>query len=144
MPERCLDVSVALKWVLKGEVWCEKAREFLLDSIEADFTLIAPPLYEYEFESVLQQKLYSGVLTVDEVDIALTKLDAIDVKIIAHPSMVKRAREIARHFKQPVIYDSLYAALAELRSCEFWTADKSFYNAVTPALSFVKYLPHYT
>jgi predicted nucleic acid-binding protein len=57
--------------------------------------------------------------------------------------MVRRARAIARQFPQERIYDSLYAALAELRSCEFWTADKAFFDAVKATLSFVKYLPDY-
>ncbi|MBI1928626.1 type II toxin-antitoxin system VapC family toxin [Candidatus Poribacteria bacterium] len=57
--------------------------------------------------------------------------------------MVKRARQIARQFSQPRIYDSLYAALAELRGCDFWTADKAFYDAVKVGLPFVKYLPDY-
>ena len=57
--------------------------------------------------------------------------------------MVTHARAIARQFDQPRIYDSLYAALAELHGCEFWTADKRFYDAVTLNLAFVKYLPHY-
>lgn len=42
-------------------------------------------------------------------------------------NLVRRAREIARQFGQERIYDSLYAALAELHGCEFWTADKVFY-----------------
>jgi len=57
--------------------------------------------------------------------------------------MIKCARNIARSFNQPKIYDSLYAALAELRGCEFWTADKTFYDAVKSTLSFVRYLPDY-
>ena len=32
------------------------------------------------------------------------------------------------------------AALAELRGCEFWTADKTFYDAVKAALIFVNRL----
>jgi len=35
------------------------------------------------------------------------------------------------------------AALAELRGCELWTADKAFFDAVKSALPFVKYLPNY-
>jgi len=58
--------------------------------------------------------------------------------------MVYRAREIARKFNQTRIYDSLYAALAELRACEFWTADKAFYDAVHNDLTFVKYLSNYS
>lgn len=143
MPERCVDASVAVKWVLVDEGWRKKARRFLQDSVEADFTLIAPPLYEYETESVLQRRLYSGALTIAEVDTALAQLAVIGVQIVTHPIMVRRAREIARQFSQPRIYDSLYAALSELRGCEFWTADKSFCNDVRAGLPFVKYLPDY-
>jgi predicted nucleic acid-binding protein len=82
-------------------------------------------------------------MTVVEVDTALARLAAIGVQIITHPDMVKRACEMARQVNQPKIYDSLYAALAELRGCEFWTADKAFYDAVKAALPFVKYLPEY-
>jgi len=58
--------------------------------------------------------------------------------------MRRRAREIAREFNQTKVYDSTYAVLAELRGCEFWTADKAFYDAVKDALSYVKYLPDYS
>jgi predicted nucleic acid-binding protein len=143
MPERCVDASVAIKWVLKSEMWRKNARRFLRDSAKANFTLIAPPLYEYETESVLQRQVYSGLLTIVEADAALKQLAVIGVQIVTHPNMVKRAREIARQFSQPRIYDSLYAALSELRDCEFWTADKAFYSAVMKALPFVKYLPDY-
>jgi len=43
----------------------------------------------------------------------------------------------------PPLFIASYAALAALRGCEFWTADKVFYEAVQAALSFVKYLPEY-
>ena len=55
----------------------------------------------------------------------------------------QRAREIAEQFNQPTVYDATYAALAELRGCDFWTADKLFYDAVKKVLTFVKYLPDY-
>jgi len=50
---------------------------------------------------------------------------------------------LAEQFNQRFVYDATYAALAELRGCEFWTADKTFYDAVKAALTFVKYLPDY-
>jgi len=43
MPERCVDASLAIKWVIKGETWRKRAREFLRDPINSDFALIAPP-----------------------------------------------------------------------------------------------------
>ena len=96
-----------------------------------------------QVESVLQHRLYSGRATIAAVDASLAAFYAVGVRIVTHPDMVCRAREIARRFNQGRIYDSLYAALAELRSCEFWTADKTFYEAVRSGLSFVKYLPDY-
>jgi len=143
LPERCVDASLGIKWVVRGEPWRKKARKFLRDSIATGIILIAPPLFEYETESVLQRRLQSGAMTISETDTALARLSAIGVQTLAHPDMIKRARDIARQFNQPNIYDALYAALAELRSCEFWTADKAFYAAVNSGLSFVKYLLHY-
>lgn len=143
MAERCVDASVAIKWVVKSETWRRKARRFLLESLEQGYTLIAPPLFAYETESVLQGRLHAKTMSSAAVDEALTRLATFRVQLVTHPEMVTRARAIARQCHQPNIYDSLYAALAELRGCEFWTADKRFYDAVTAHLAFVKYLPHY-
>jgi predicted nucleic acid-binding protein len=41
------------------------------------------------------------------------------------------------------VYDAYYAALAEARGCEFWTADKAFWQAVRRRLKFVKYLENF-
>ncbi len=63
MPERCVDASVAIKWVVKGETWRKKARKFLRDSIAAGIDLIAPPLFEYETESVIMMRSKRGFLS---------------------------------------------------------------------------------
>ena len=70
-------------------------------------------------------------------------LDNAGVQIIYDPRVKERARQIARQLNQRCVYDSTYAALAELRGCEFCTADKAFYDAVKAVLTFVKYLPDY-
>ena len=77
------------------------------------------------------------------MDASLTQYYAIGVQIESHPDMVKRAREIAPALQPVRIYDSLYAALAELRGCDFWTGDTAFYNAVSPSLPFVKHIQNY-
>jgi predicted nucleic acid-binding protein len=41
------------------------------------------------------------------------------------------------------VYDATYLALAELRRCEFWTADERLLNRVKGTLSFVKWLGDY-
>ena len=143
MAEHVIDASVALKWVVKGEPFRNKARQLLRDTRLKGITLIGPPPLEYEVESTLQRRLRYGGATIAAVDASLAAFYAVRVRIVAHPDMVRRARKIARQFTQERIYDSLYAALAELRGCEFWTADKVFYDAVKATLPFVKHLPDY-
>ena len=120
-----------------------QARQLLRDSRLNSITLIGPPLLEYEVESVLQRRLHRGHATVQAVDASLNAFYAVGVRIVTHPDMVRRAREFARQFNQERIYDSIYAALAELSGCQFWTADRGFYGAVRSVLPFVKHLPDY-
>ena len=129
--------------VVKGEPFRNKARQLLRDARLKGITLIGPPLVEYEVESNLQRRLHYGRVTMAAVDASLNAFYAVHVRIVIHPDLVRRAREIARQFKQERIYDALYTALAELRSCEVWTADKAFYDAVKTRLTFVKYLADY-
>lgn len=143
MPECCVDASVAVKWFIKGEAFRHKALQLLRESQTVGITLIAPPLFEMETDSIIQTRVVDGRTTPDVADKTLALLDRAPVVIVAHPQMRQRAREIARQFNQRKVYDATYAALAELQSCEFWTADKVFYDAVKAVLTFVKYLPDY-
>jgi len=143
MAEQVIDASVAVKWVVKGEPFRNKAQQLLRDARLKGTTLIGPPLLEYEVESALQRRLHYGHVTIMAADASLRAFYTVGVRIVTHPNLVRRAREMARQFGQERIYDSLYAALAELYGCEFWTADKVFYEAVKAVLPFVKYLPDY-
>ena len=70
-------------------------------------------------------------------------MDRAPVQVLDLPQLRRRAREIAKQFQQRTVYDSVYAALAELQGCDLWTADKKFYDAVKGNLKFVKFLPDY-
>lgn len=143
MPECCIDANIAVKWFIKGEAFRRKALKFLRESQAAGITLIAPPLFEMETDSVIQTRVVDGRTTPAVADKTLALLDTAPVVTVTDPRLRQRAREIARQFHQRKVYDATYAALAELRGCEFWTADKVFYHAVKAVLSFMKYLPHY-
>jgi len=143
MGEQVIDASVAIKWVVKGESFRKKALQLLRDAKLRGTILIGPPLLEYEVESNLQRRVYHGRATLAAADASLNAFYAVGIQILAHPTLVRRAREIARQFNQERVYDSIYAALAEIQGGEFWTADKNFYDAVKSSLLFVKYLPDY-
>jgi predicted nucleic acid-binding protein len=117
--------------------------KFLRESQAAGITLIAPPLFEMQTDSVIQTRVVQGRTTSEVANQTLALLDTAPVAIVTHPQMRQKAREIARKFNQRKVYDATYAALAELRGGEFWTADKPFYDAVKSVLTFVKYLPDY-
>ena len=143
MIERVIDASVAVKWVMKGESHRAQARRLLQDSLSAGIRLISPPLFENETESVIQEQIFFRRVSVADADRALRALDHVGIEIIYDPLLKGHARQIARKCNQRRVYDATYAALAKLRSCEFWTADKSFYDAAKTMLTFVKYLPDY-
>jgi predicted nucleic acid-binding protein len=141
--EQVIDASVVIKWLVKGEPFRIQARQLLRDARINGIALIGPPLLFYEVESNLQYQLYNKRTTLRIANAAIDAFYAIGVRSVNNPDLVRRAREIAREYDQERIYDSVYAALADLRGCEFWTADKAFYNDVKSGLSFVRYLPDY-
>jgi predicted nucleic acid-binding protein len=129
MTERCIDASVVLKLVFKGESHRSTARRLLRDSVANNDVLIAPPFFESEVDSAVRKRVFEGAMTVAQAKRAYKGLDDVEVEIVSHARMRTRAREIAQQYNQRSVYDSVYAALAELRGCDFWTADKQFYDA---------------
>jgi predicted nucleic acid-binding protein len=55
----------------------------------------------------------------------------------------QRAWEVAAVYGFATVYDATYLALAELRGCEFWTADERLFQRVKDTLTFVKWLQNY-
>jgi len=141
MSELCIDASVAVKLVLKGEPHRNTARRLLKNCIVNNVALIAPPFFASETDTVIRKRVYDGKLNNADAKKAFTGLDKIPVQLLTHSKLRQRARDIAEQFNQRTVYDSTYAALAELYNCEFWTADKVFYDAVKSGLNFVRYLP---
>ena len=143
MTERCVDASIAVKWAMKEEPFREKAFVFLSDAGTSGIRLIAPPHFVSEVDSAIRKRVFDGRMSTGEAQKAYAILEAAPVEIVDMPGVRHRAREMAEQFNQRFVYDATYAALAELRGCDFWTADKMFYDAVKTRLRFVKYLPNY-
>lgn len=143
MIERCVDASVIVKLALKGEPHRIKARQLVRESTREGIDLIAPPFFTSEVDTAIRKRVYDGRLNHMDAQRAFTVLDRAPIKIVTHRNLRQRAREIAERFNQRTVYDATYVALAELRSCEFWTADKEFYDTVKEVLTFVKYLTDY-
>ena len=143
MIERCVDANIAIKWVISNEFFCAEARAFLEYAETNGISLIAPPIFFSEVDSVIRKHVFYDRMTKNDAYKAYMLLDQIPVKVLEIPSVRQLARDIAERFNQRAVYDATYAALAELRGCEFWTADKVFYNVVKSDLKYVRYLPDY-
>lgn len=143
MNEVCLDANVVVKLVLEGEQHRESARKLIEHSIRSKTKMIAPPVFESELDSILRKRVYHGLMRSETAHLAYTILDTVQIRTMNHLHLRRRSREIAERFNQRLVYDSTYAALAELMECEFWTADEEYYRRVTPELTFVRYLPEF-
>ncbi len=141
MKERCVDASIAIKWAVKGEAFRNIARAFLADAGANGFRLIPQPLFISEVDSVIRRRVFENKMPPSEAKKAYKILDSAPVEIVDILDARQQARQIAEKYRQKTVYDATYAALAFLRDCEFWTADKLFYEAVQSGLRFVKYLP---
>src|SRR5437879_4612322 len=110
----CIDASPAAKIILRNERLRGHARQLFADACASGGELIAPPIFVSEIDSIIRRREFNGGFTSSEANIAFRKVDEMAVTILALPGMRTRAREIAREFNQERVYDSTYAALAEI------------------------------
>jgi predicted nucleic acid-binding protein len=141
--EVVIDANVAVKWYLRNENYRAKAKDILADARKNRVALLAPPFFPYEFETAIQRRLLGRTITLKEADSYLKVFYQVPISLIDDPQLITKAREIARQTYQVTIYDSLYAALAELQGCDFWTADRKFYEAATKQFASVRFLADY-
>ncbi len=105
---------------------------------------LVPAFFVVETDSILRQKVVvRKELTPEQAEIAFAKLQALPIQQVSLPQQRQRAWEVATAFGFATVYDATYLALAELRECEFWTADERLFNRVKDRLSFVKWLGNY-
>ncbi|TDA70397.1 MAG: PIN domain-containing protein [Clostridia bacterium] len=141
--EVCVDASLLLKLVL-NEPDSELADLLFSGWYEKGIRLIAPSFCPVEVDSVIRQKAVrpkgQGGLTEEQAELVFEAAQSIPLQIVAADSQRRRAWELAKKLGLPTVYDAHYLALAELRNCEFWTADTRFYNTAREKLPYVHHL----
>jgi predicted nucleic acid-binding protein len=141
--EVCVDASVAVK-VVVAESDSDRADALFSEWIRDGKGLIAPAFFEVEVDSILRQKtVLRRELTVEQSDSAFVELLMLPIQQMSLPGQRRRAWELAGHFALPTVYDATYLALADLRGCEFWTADERLFRRVENRLTFVRWLGNY-
>src|SRR5579864_911112 len=141
--EVCVDAGLVVKTVLPepdSELADALFRQWAAEATQ----LIAPAFFEAEVDSILRQKtVLRKALTSEQAELAFARAESLSIRLLSLPGQRQRAWQIARELALPTVYDATYLALADLRGCEFWTADERLFNAVNDRLIFVKLLGGY-
>ena len=133
------DANLPLNFALKGYPFHSETRQLFERCQQEKVRLIAPPLYEVECDNAIRLLIYRKQLSEEQGQQALEAMDALSIEIIHDPDVRLLARQIADQIGHPRVGDSTYAALAQIRGCQFWTADASFARAAEklPVVNFV-------
>jgi predicted nucleic acid-binding protein len=145
--EAVIDASLTFDALLGDPDRRALATAFLEASGTEGVLLIAPPAFTGEIDTAVRQAVHRRGLPESALPAVYGALDALPVSVTLDENELRlirlRARVLAATLGQPSVYDCTYAALAEKRRCDFWTADKRFYNASRSTLSFVKFVGNY-
>ncbi len=125
----CVDACVIVK-VVTNEPDSNLANALVLRWATEDYRVLIPQFAYAEIDSQLRKKVTRNIITQQKADEAYTFVSRIP--LIAHGDQRHRQRawEIATQLNEPTVYDAVYLAIAELRDCEFWTADERLFNKV--------------
>lgn len=137
MAEVCADASLILKLVLPEpdhlavhSLWTGWQRDGI--------RVVAPSLWQFEVHAVLRRHVTRGLLSASEAWEYWLHLRSQDIHVVQPRGLFDRAWALAAQLSRPVTYDTVYAAVAELRGCELWTADRRLINASAGKLSWIR------
>ena len=116
------DVSLAVKWVYE-EADSGQALALRDNWRRAGETLVAPPLFRAEATNTFYKLTRRGLIDPTEGVDALELLFSF-VEIEEPACLYRQALELAEMLDLSAAYDAQYLALAELKGCELWTADR--------------------
>ncbi|MDD5153223.1 MAG: type II toxin-antitoxin system VapC family toxin [Desulfovibrionales bacterium] len=124
-----LDTSVAIKWFFKEPY--EKEALLLRDAFrEGACPLFAPDLIYPEFANTVWKRVNFNNLAPEEGIRIIRIFQRVPLEIAASRDLLEEAFSIAGQHKCTV-YDALFLALGNERSCRIITADRKFYEAVS-------------
>jgi predicted nucleic acid-binding protein len=127
-----------VKWLLL-EADSQIANDLYAASVTAG-GIVVPPQFFAEVANAVRRQAARGLITTAEAHRAYLGLEFIEVRIEMPATLYRRAFDLADRHRLAAIYDSIYVALAELRGCDLWTADRRLYDTFSPSHPAVKHL----
>ncbi|MFB2935337.1 type II toxin-antitoxin system VapC family toxin [Aerosakkonemataceae cyanobacterium BLCC-F154] len=136
---KCIDTSVWIPYLLP-ETLQPQARNLIAPLLTSNERLVAPAFAWTEVGSVLRKKVRLGVITAAEAAGFYDDFCQMPIDYLDSDRIHTKTYEIAEQFSLATLYDAAFLAVAELESAEFWTADRSLLNTLTPCPAYVKKL----
>lgn len=133
----CIDAGVLIKLVVEepGSDYVDRLWE---EWIVNGNPILAPALVQYEVAGVLRDRAHRRQLPEALARSALSAaLNMEGLEVVNSVDMHLRAWELALRLGLGT-YDATYLALAEMRNCELWTADRRLYRSVQGKLDYVR------
>jgi predicted nucleic acid-binding protein len=135
----CVDASLVLRSLVPDPL-TDRALSLLETWQREDTVLVAPALLAFEVTSALRRLVYLKRISPNHGEKASESFLRMDIRLSHQRGILPLAWRLAKQLDRPRTYDTAYLALAQLRGCEFWTADERLYNAVSRELDWVKWL----
>ena len=101
-----IDASLAINFVIPTQPYHAQTVALIRSWAGEQVTLVAPPLFESEADSVIRRYVYQGLLDGNAGKAAQELLDALPVSIVQDTKVRERARQIAEAFNQDRVYDA--------------------------------------
>jgi len=140
-PEFVVDASASVNFAVSTLPFHFQARQLLEECARLGVQMVAPAWWQAEADTALRKMVNAKILSPSAGQSAQQLLDALPIAVIYDPAVRVLARDLADLVKQVKVYDAVYLALAQVRGCVFWTADKRLFNAAqTAGLNYVREL----
>lgn len=139
-----VDTSIVVKWAL-NESDSPKALALLESWTKENTVVLAPAILAYEITNAIYQHVRRNEIDIQKAQQLVTRIFHTEIVFLfsQDSTLSLRAMNLAYAFSLPATYDAHYLALAEMKSCELWTADTRLWNAVQGKLKWVRWLGEY-
>jgi len=125
----CVDASLAVAWLF-DEPFSKNADALRREWREKGIRMIGPAQFHAEVTSAIRKRVYFKEILPEEGELVFSVYLDVPIRIIDGTEVYRKAWELTKEFNQPVCYDMLYLAVAEIEDCELWTCDKSLVNSM--------------
>jgi len=136
---KCIDTSVWIPYLVP-ETLQTQARNLIFPLLTSNVRLIAPAFAWVEVGSVLRKKVRLGTITASQAAGFYDDFCQMPVDYLDSDAIRVKTWAIAQQFSLATLYDAAFLAVAELESAQFWTADQSLLNTLTPCPAYVQKL----